>query len=393
MAVDLAQARTAAGLGGARSGLLILALSVFAGVTTEMLPVGLLPEISRAFGVPESTAGLLVSLYAVMAAALALPLTLATRVVPRKRLLLITTSCFVVSNLVSALAPSFAIFAVGRAFGGAAHALFFSVCIGYATRLVPAAQTGRALALMSAGVSAGFVLGVPLATALGNAVGWRGAFAALAALMVLAIVLISVKLPAVNAPPGHTRPAPGRRRRLVAVLSSHTLLYSGHYVLYTYVSVLLLRSHAPTSAVGPILLVFGVVGLLGVWLASGQLDRRPRFSAVVILSIMGVAVAGVGVAFPVLALVIVAGAVWNGAFGPVPSLYQAAAVRTKATSPDIAGAWVVATSNIGIALGAAVGGLALENLGMRGVAWVATAFIALAILGVVVARRAFPATP
>ena len=119
-----------------------------------------------------------------MAAALAVPLTLATRLVPRKRLLLMTTSCFVVSNLVSALAPSFAILAVGRAFGGAAHALFFSVCIGYATRLVPAAQTGRALALMSAGVSAGFVLGVPLATALGNAVGWRGAFAALATLMV-----------------------------------------------------------------------------------------------------------------------------------------------------------------------------------------------------------------
>ena len=393
MAVDMAPVRTEAGLGGARSGLLILALSVFAGVTTEMLPVGLLPVIGQAFGVSESTAGLLVSLYAVMAAVLAVPLTLATRLVPRKRLLLLTTSCFVVSNLVSALAPSFAILAVGRAFGGAAHALFFSVCIGYATRLVPAAQTGRALALMSAGVSAGFVLGVPLATALGNAVGWRGAFAALATLMVVALVLISVKLPAVNAPARHTRLAAGRRRQLGAVLGSHTLLYLGHYTLYTYVSVLLLRSHAPTSAVGPILLVFGALGLLGVWLAGRQLDRRPRFSAVVILSILGAGVVGAGAAFPVLALVVVAGAVWNGAFGPVPSLYQAAAVRTKATSPDLAGAWVVSTSNIGIAAGAAVGGIALENLGMQGVAWVAAAFIALAILVVVVARRAFPTAP
>ena len=86
-----------------------------------MLPVGLLPLVGQTFAVSESTAGLLVSLYAVMAAALALPITLATRLRPRKRLLLITTSCFVVSNLVSALAPSFAILAVGRAFGGAAH--------------------------------------------------------------------------------------------------------------------------------------------------------------------------------------------------------------------------------------------------------------------------------
>src|SRR5580704_13896154 len=147
------------GLGDARVGLLILSLSVFAAVTTEIAPVGLLPAIGHAFGVAESTAGLLVSLYAVLVAALAVPLTLATKRVPGKRLLLIAMSSYTISNVIAALAPSLAVLAVGRAIGGVTHALFFSVFIGYATRLVPAGQTGRALALASVGVPAGFVLG------------------------------------------------------------------------------------------------------------------------------------------------------------------------------------------------------------------------------------------
>ena len=106
------------GLGGARADLIILSLSAFAAVTTEMAPVGLLPAIGHAFGVAESTAGLLVSLYAVIVAILAVPLTLATKRVPGKRLLLLAMSSYTVSNVIAALAPSLAVLAVGRAIGG-----------------------------------------------------------------------------------------------------------------------------------------------------------------------------------------------------------------------------------------------------------------------------------
>ena len=210
------------GLGGARAGLIILSLSAFAAVTTEMAPVGLLPAIGHAFGVAESTAGLLVSLYAVMVAVLAVPLTLATKRVPGKRLLLVAMSSYTVSNVISALAPSLAVLAVGRAVGGVTHALFFSVFIGYVTRLVPPAQTGRALALASVGVPAGFVLGVPLATALGNAAGWRAAFVALAALTAVVGVLVAVMLPDVRSQADERRPASGRLRQMVTVIGSNT---------------------------------------------------------------------------------------------------------------------------------------------------------------------------
>ncbi|MCW2932140.1 MAG: transporter [Actinomycetia bacterium] len=389
VASDLAEP----GLGSARVGLIILSLSAFAAVTTEMVPVGLLPAIGHTFGVAESTTGLLVSLYAVLVAALAVPLTLATKRIPGKRLLIVAMSCYAVSNVISALAPSLAVLAVGRAVGGVTHALFFSVFIGYVTRLVPPAMTGRAFAVASAGVPAGFVLGVPLATALGNAAGWRAAFAVLAALMVVVLVLVAVMLPDVRSQVDERRPAPGRLRQMATVIGSNTLALLGHYTLYTYVSVLLLRSGASPNMVGPILLVFGIFGLIGVWSAGRRLDRHLRSTALVILAILGAGIAGAGAAVPVLALVIVAGAAWNGAFGAVPTLYQTAAVRAQATSPELAGAWINASSNAGIAAGAALGGVVLGSTGIREVAWLAAAFVIIAILIVLLTRRAFPKAP
>lgn len=381
------------GLGGARTGLIILSLSVFAAVTTEMAPVGLLPAIGRAFGVPESTAGLLISLYAVLVAVLAVPLTLATRRIPGKRLLLVAMSTYVLSNVISALAPNLAVLAAGRAVGGVTHALFFSVFIGYVTRLVPPAQTGRALALASAGVPAGFVLGVPLATALGNAAGWRAAFAALAALMAVVLAMVAFVLPDVRSQADERRPEPGRLRQMVAVIGSNALAFLGQYTLYTYVSVLLLRSGASANTVGPVLLVFGVFGLIGVWYAGPRLDRHLRRSALMILAVVGLGIAAVGAALPVLALVIVAGAVWNGAFGAAPSMFQTAAVRTQNTSPELAGAWVNASSNAGIAAGAALGGVVLASTGIREVAWLAAAFVVLAVVAVLLAGHSFGGQP
>lgn len=370
--------------GRPRVGLLVLAVAVFAAVTTEMLPIGLLPAIGADLGVPESRVGLLVGLYAAMVAVLSVPLTVATRRVPRKRLLLVATGCYTLSNLLSALAPGFALLAVGRVVGGATHALFFAVCIGYATRLVPPERTGRALALVSAGVSVGFVLGIPLATALGTAAGWRTAFAALTVLMLVVVALIAVVLPDVPTSPPSVRAAPGRRRRLALVVTSNAVAFVGHFALYTYVSALLLRSGAVERAVAPLLLVLGAAGLVGVLVGGPWLDRSPRRSGLVVLGLVVAGVAGVAVGYPHLVWVVAAGALWIGAWGPVPSLYQAAAVRAGAGSPELAGAWINATANVGIVLGAVLGGQALEAGGILAAAALALGLllVATAVLAV-----------
>src|SRR3954471_3413440 len=216
-----------AGIRESLPGLLSLALASCLAVTTEMLPVGLLPEIGATFTVADSVTGLLVSLYAVMVAALAVPLTIATSRFSRKPLMLVTLACYALSSALVAVAPSFAVVGVGRALGGITHALFFSLVIGYSPRLVSGAHVGRALALAGSGASAGLVLGVPLLTSLGAAAGWRTSFAALAVLSVLTFVLAARLLPRVAHEPMSTRSFSGGRRQVAAVAASNTLMFLG----------------------------------------------------------------------------------------------------------------------------------------------------------------------
>jgi predicted MFS family arabinose efflux permease len=371
-----------------RPGLLVLALAAFAAVTTEMLPVGLLSLISREFDLRESVTGLLVSLYAVMVMALAVPMTLATRRVDGKRLLVLAMASYCLSNALSLLAPSFAVFAAARALGGVTHAIFFSVCIGYASRLVPAERTGRALALVSTGPTAAFILGAPLATALGDAAGWRAAFAFLVALTFATALLLAVLLPSVATPAPAASAPGGSRRAAVAVIAANALTYLGQFTLYTYVTVVLLRSGAPHAAIAPLLFLFGAIGLAGLWRAAPLLDRDPRRAALTILGTVALGVLAVGFSVPSLLFVALSGVVWNAAYGPVASFFQSATIRTGALSPELSGAWINATANFGIAGGALLGGLVLDHLGVAALAWVGAAPILLALATLTVRRRA-----
>ncbi|MFC8797566.1 MFS transporter [Promicromonospora sp. NPDC057138] len=383
------------GVRDAGGGLFALALATFVAITTELVPVGLLPLISDDLTVSESVAGLLVTAYAFMVAALALPLTSATRRLPRKAVLLGALAIYTLSNVIVAVAPTFTLVATARALGGASHAVFFSVSIGYASRLVRPHLAGRALALVTLGASAGFVLGVPLSTSLGTAVGWRTAFLVLAGACALAGVLTALLLPAVpggGAPPDDAARS-ARRTALAGVTTANALAYLGHYTVYTYVSVLLLAAGLATAALGPALLLIGALGLIGAWYAAARLDVRPRQTTIVTLAVVAGGVLALGLAFPGTMGTLAAAAVWSIGFGAVAAVFQTAAIRTRGASPDVVGALVNATANIGIGGGAALGALVLDAAGAGAVPYTGAALVVAALVVVVVGRRAFPATP
>ena len=380
---------------GAAGGLVALTVATFLAVTTEMLPVGLLPAIGDEVGVSDSITGLLVTVYAFMVAVLAVPLTVSTARISRKRLLLATLVAYTVSNVVVAVAPNFAVLAAGRAFGGIAHALFFSVSIGYASRLVEPAFTGRALALVTAGASAGFVLGVPLSTSLGTALGWRAAFGVLGAVCALTVVFVAILLPAVpGGGTGHTGAGAGSRRmRLAVVSTANAIVYLGQFSVYTYVSVLLLAAGLSAAGVGPVLLGVGAVGLVGTWFAATTLDRRPRAAVIALLGVVAVGLIALGVTFPALGGVLAAAAVWGAGFGGVASVFQTAAIRTRGASPEVVGALVNATANVGIGGGAAIGAAVLAGPGLGWLPFAGAALVLAGLLIVLFARTAFPARP
>lgn len=373
--------------------LLVLAVATFAAVTTETAPVGLLPQISAAFGRSESVTGLVVGLYAVVVAITSLPLVVATARVPGRLLLLGSAICYTLSNLGSAAAPSFAALAAARVLGGLTHALFFSVCIGYAARLVPAELTGRALAVASAGASAGFVLGVPATAALGSLVGWRSVFWALTVVTGVTAVLVVRVLPVVRPPrtTGFRRWWPDRT--LGAVAGANILAYLGHYTLYTFVTVLLLGAGVANRWISPVLLVFGVLALVTLGRRARGLDRAPRRTGLITLAGVAAGAAACAALYPNLAAVLVAASLWAGSFGPVASFFQSAAVRSREVSPEIAGGWINAGANVGIAGGAGLGGVLLDHGGIRAAAAVAGLLVAGAAVTVATARSAFSAAP
>ncbi|GAA1970192.1 MFS transporter [Isoptericola halotolerans] len=380
----------------AAAGITVLAVANFVAITTEVLPVGLLPQLARGVGVTESTAGLLVTVYALVVAAFAVPLTLATQRFPRKPLLLVTLVVYVAGNLLVAVAPSYGVVAAGRTLGGLGHAVFFSVSIAYAARLVSPLYTGRALTLVTAGGTLGFVLGVPLSTSLGAAVGWRWSFAVLAGVCAVTALLVARLLPAVQVEAAPARDRSGARqgrRRLGVVVGTNTLLFGGHYAVYTYISVLLLATGLSEASVGPVLLVFGALGLLGLWAAARYLDRAPRTLTLAAMSTIVVALALLAVALPHPVGVLLAGGLWLAAFGAIPATFQAAALRTQGASADIAGAFVNATSNLGIGLGAALGAVVLAGPGMQALAATGAGVVALAAVAVLTDRGAFPRDP
>jgi predicted MFS family arabinose efflux permease len=390
--VTLAAERAPAqGLRESLPGLLSLALASCLAVTTEMLPVGLLPAIGATFAVSNSVTGLLVSLYAVMVAALAVPLTVATSRFARKPLLLATLVGYALSNALVAAAPVFAVIAVGRTVGGVTHALFFSLLIGYAPRLVSRAHVGRALALAAGGASTGLVFGVPLLTSLGNAAGWRVSFAVLAALSMLTFILVSRLLPSVPHEAVSRGSERGRRGQLAAVATSNMLVFLGQFTAYTFVSVLLLASGVSPAFLGPILLACGACGLLGLWYVGRHLDRNPGRTAVLVLAVVLGAIVVFGSTWPSLVAVLIATAVWSGAFGGVPSIYQTCAVRTHAMPPEHAGAWINATANVGIAGGAAIGAGLLQTAGLWSLPWAGASLMGLGLAVVLLSRKAFPA--
>jgi predicted MFS family arabinose efflux permease len=190
-------------------------------------------------------------------------------------------------------------------------------------------------------------------------------------------------------------PASGRanrsgRRALAAVSVSNLFSFLGQFTVYTFVSVLLLSSGVSPAFVGPILLACGACGLLSLWWVGRHLDRSPRRAALAVLATVVAAVVALGGTWPTMVAVVIATAVWNGAFGGLPSIYQACAVRTHAVSPEMAGAWVNATANAGIAGGAAIGAGLLQTAGLSSLPWVGATLIGLGLAVILLSRKAFP---
>ncbi|MFK8847535.1 MFS transporter [Streptomyces sp. Ac-502] len=378
--------------------LLLLSLLVFIIGTIEFLPVGLLPDISSDLDVAPSRTGLLVTVYAFTVGLTAAPLTARTSNWPRKRLFLTTCAVFMAATALSGLSPNYATLAATRLLCGLAHGVFYAIVAGYAAAIAGPGRSGRATAIVFAGVSLAFVVGVPLGTTAGTAFGWRIAFLATAALGSVVLLVAARLLPQV--PPGPALrvsdlPRVARTPGLRPVVLTTGLVILGHFTLYTYVTEYLrdTAGFAPAS-LSPVLLLFGLTGIAGTWLSGALVDTRPRATLLGTLALMAVSLTTLGAAPTHRPLLFLAIATWGMACTALPVCFQTAVLRTAGDAPDAASSLYVAAFNTGIGGGALAGALLLTVSPPAALPWTALTLLLIgtAVTHLTRARPHHPAT-
>ncbi|NUR71763.1 MAG: MFS transporter [Hamadaea sp.] len=376
--------------------LLLLAGGTFLSVTTEMLPMGLLSSISHDLRVSESSVGLLVTGYALMVALFAAPLGRLTARLPRRALFVGTLMAYAGSNVAMAASVSYPIATVARLAGGLTHGVFWAMVAGYVARLVPPERLGRAVTVVFTGGTVAVLVGVPLGTGLGVAVGWRASFLLLAAATAVIALVASRLLPAMPGESSADETSLFRVLRtpsvaVVAVTTALTML--GYFAFYTYISPFLQASGVAETSLGPALFGYGVAGAVGLFLAGLLVDRRPRLAMLTGGSLLTAALAYLSIA-PDGAVFAVAGLMVAGlALNGLAVLVQAAILRAAPPQAgDTASALNASAFNLGIGGGALLGGQVLAAAGTGALPMVAATLTAAGLIGVLYGRRdGFPA--
>ncbi len=359
--------------------ILALAVASFGIGTTEFVIMGLLPEVAASFAVSVPRAGLLVTGYALGVVVGAPIMAVATAGLPRKSTLLALMAIFIVGNVGCALAPSYALLLAARIVTAFAHGAFFGIGAIVAGEVAPAGRRGQAVALMFTGLTLANVLGVPFGTALGQAAGWRAAFMAVVLIGLAAWIAIAAYVPRGVEPPRSRIVAEFRALgrwpvllpMLVSCVSSVSL-----FSVFTYITPLLERQvgFSPHGVTGALLAVgvgLTLGNLIGGRLADGNLLGAIQWGFVGLIAVLLV-MALVSHAEPSVAryarpalvrdarwAMIVVLTLWGALAFALVSPLQVWVVHAAVDAPNLASILNQGAFNLGNALGAGLGGLAL----------------------------------
>lgn len=358
-------------------------LATFSVVTTEMLPVGLLTSIAETLSITTGSAGLMISLPALLAALFAPFVVIASGGIDRRWILCGLLALLVIANLASALAPNLILMLAARILVGFCMGGIWAIAGGLASRLVPQNATGLATSIIFGGVAAASVLGVPLGAFIGDAIGWRWAFGIMAMFSALVLVFHLAVIPSL--------PVTGSanisqfitqlgNRKIQTGLFLTLLLVTGHFVAFTFVRPLLISvSGVDTQWIGAILFAYGAAGIAGNFLAGIAAARCTTFTLIAIAA---------GLALTPLLFITAGQSVtggagilifWGLAYGGLSVGLMTWMMKAAPRALEIAAALYVGVFNTGIALGSWSGGQIVDMLALTDTLWLACGLAAAAL--------------
>lgn len=364
--------------------IILLSLGMFALGTDAFVVAGVLPVIARELSVTESLAGQLVTAFSFTYGFGAPLLAALAGRWSRNQALMVALGAFCLFNIASALAPNFTVLLLTRILVGCCAAVCGPLAYTVGTTLAPQEKRGQALALVASGLTIATVLGSPLGTWIGEHFGWRlsfGLVALLAGIAFAALVLCGLpRSTEASALTLSARLAPIKEPRLLLALIPALLWNLGFYVLYTYIAPLL-QQNLHTSDVSIFLLANGLGPMLGNWIAGAIIDRvgsiRPIFLSLVALIIVEPLVALTTHSLLTALLILF---LWGLC---VPMLFTPQQHRLLRLAPEHANV-ILALNNstfyLGIAGGAALGGVSLRIVSVTQLGWIGAACVLLALL-------------
>ncbi|WP_334072369.1 MFS transporter [Paenibacillus sp. A14] len=364
--------------------LLSLTVGSFAIGMTEFVIMGLLPNVATDLHVSISTAGQLITAYAMGVAIGAPILTLLTQRIPQKGLLCLLMILFILGNGISVFAPNYTVLMAARILTALTHGTFFGVGAVIAAGLVRPEKRAGAVSIMMAGLTIANIVGVPLGTFIGQQLGWRASFGAIAIMGVIALAGILLLVPRLRqeAPGGIAQQIRSLLRpKLLLFLLIAALGNTSLFAVFTYIAPLLqdITGFAEHSVTW-ILVIFGcgvtIGNILGGRLADWKL--MPSLLGLYLLVAVLLGVFTFTIQSPVLAVITIF--FWGVAsFGVMPGL-QVRIMSLAQAAPALASTSSHSAGNLGNAAGAFIGGLAIPHLGLTSLPWIGSLLVSLALI-------------
>ncbi|GMX66005.1 MFS transporter [Paenibacillus elgii] len=364
--------------------ILVLALGVFGIITTEMGIVGVLPQVTQKFNISASQAGWLVSIFALVVAISGPFLTLLASGMNRKFILLTAVLLFAISNIVYAFTTRFDVMLTFRIIPAIVHPAFFSVALVTAASLVSPEKSGRAVTKVFAGITVGFAFGVPLTSYLAEKVSLEAAFLFGAVVSLVAFIGIWAWLPSM---PVQAKLSYGaqlgilRNPALWLNIAAVTSIFAAMFSVYSYFAEYLGQvTHMNGSWISMMLMVFGVIMILGNFLFGSFLQKSilrttVLFPVVYAAAYLLIYYAG-GYFIPMIVMILLWGIVHSG--GLIVS--QSWLMTEAQAAPEFGNSLFVSFTNLGITIGASVGGWFIGQLGIHQLMWSGIGFALLAFL-------------
>ena len=374
-----------------------IGFTVFATVTSEFLPTGMLPSMSADLGVSTSQIGFLVSVWAATVVLTAIPLSLTTRRFSRKSILVIAVALFTVSNVMASFAPNYEVLVVSRIVGGLGNGMFWMIATGYVTTMLLSKWRSRGFLFISAGANLAFIAGLPLGSALAAVSDWRTGFLIMTALTIGASVSLYFLL--IPVPNPHTADSRGTHSTVrdstfpmvLLGVSGVFLVVGGGNIFYPYIAPFLIEvSHFTPLTVAAPLAAYGIGGTIGIVVAERLGRRAENLSRNIALSILYMAammvILNLVAPSPIAATIAVA--LWSLGFAVTEPLFgQYIMELSSPRLRDFAGAMRTTAWNLGIGGGSFIGGLLLVPFGLAALPYIGASVLVAGSVVALVARR------